>query len=487
MKTILQLIIIIGLAFLYSPTLSAQAHKHAEECGTVLTQKQVDYMNKTRKLRQKLDLDYYRNQKNMRYYIPIQAHIIREDDGTNGLAVSDLEDELEIVNDRYAPNNMVFYLCGPINYIDDSDLVTWNKGYSAENAAIAENSVANVINVYFADNVLGSCGYATFPGDSDSLVVMDNDCTTNTSTFAHELGHFFNLYHTHQGRSTSLGVWGKELADGSNCGANIGDELCDTPADPVLSGLVSTECAYLGTATDSLGTLYEPDASNIMSYSQKWCRTTFTEEQLDRILTSYLIDRSYLSADGCCPESYTLTDKHDNAVDSADVKYEVSDNITASNSIAYGADITFDAGSYVLFSEGFVAESGSILSAYIDGCGGTRMTNPIELVEKPEITSNFPNQKAGEQGIAAPQNIRNYPNPFTGSTTIEYTLSEAAPVNLEVYDMMGRQVAVLLQNTHQNSGTHQIRFDAHSLPASVYYYTIRVGHHTSTHKMLLTE
>lgn len=79
------------------------------------------------------------------------------------------------------------------------------------------------------------CGYAYLSGPNDR-VIMDNDCGDNTSTLAHELGHYFSLLHTH---STSNG---DELVDGSNC-LNAGDLFCDTPADPRLSSsIVNSLC-----------------------------------------------------------------------------------------------------------------------------------------------------------------------------------------------------------------------------------------------------
>ena len=119
---------------------------------------------------------------------------------------------------------------------------------------------------------------------------MDNSCALNGSTLTHELGHYFSLYHTHG--STNNGTT-TELVNGSNCTTN-GDELCDTPADPNLSGVVNLNCEYTDTITDFNGDVYMPDTSNIMSYSLKVCRNSLSSEQYNRINFSAIYDRGYL-------------------------------------------------------------------------------------------------------------------------------------------------------------------------------------------------
>jgi hypothetical protein len=77
-----------------------------------------------------------------------------------------------------------------------------------------------------------------------------------------------------------------------------------------------------------------------------------------------------------------------------------------------------------------------------------------------------------------------YPTPFNPSTNIRFTLSEASPVHLEVFDVLGRSVRVLAHGDFQ-AGTHAIRFDASSLPSGTYLYRLETPVGVAVGKMVL--
>jgi hypothetical protein len=81
---------------------------------------------------------------------------------------------------------------------------------------------------------------------------------------------------------------------------------------------------------------------------------------------------------------------------------------------------------------------------------------------------------------------QNYPNPFNPSTIVEYNIQEAGLVSLKVYDVLGKEVATLV-NEEKAVGNHNVTFDAGNLPSGVYFYTIRAGNFISTKKMMLAK
>ena len=81
--------------------------------------------------------------------------------------------------------------------------------------------------------------------------------------------------------------------------------------------------------------------------------------------------------------------------------------------------------------------------------------------------------------------IKNYPNPFNPTTQLEYGISEPGFISLKVYDMMGREVVTLVNET-KKAGSHSVRFDGSSLSSGIYYYTLSVnGIRMETKSMVL--
>ena len=114
----------------------------------------------------------------------------------------------------------------------------------------------------------------------------------------------------------------------------------------------------------------------------------------------------------------------------------------------------------------FVYEPGNAESAYI-----TADNLPTSI----ENNSNVP----GKFYLS-----ENYPNPFNPSTKISFTLPSATNVRLTVYNVLGQQVAELV-NQHMSAGTYTVNFDASSLASGMYLYRIEAGSFMQNKRMML--
>jgi hypothetical protein len=78
---------------------------------------------------------------------------------------------------------------------------------------------------------------------------------------------------------------------------------------------------------------------------------------------------------------------------------------------------------------------------------------------------------------------QNYPNPFNPATVITYQLPAASDVRLSVYDVLGREVAVLVSE-RRGAGVHKVGFDASGLSSGVYLYSLRAGDFMQTRRLI---
>ena len=82
--------------------------------------------------------------------------------------------------------------------------------------------------------------------------------------------------------------------------------------------------------------------------------------------------------------------------------------------------------------------------------------------------------------------LQNYPNPFNPTTVISYQLSVNGLVLLKVYDVLGNEIAVLV-NEEKQSGTYNVEFNAEGLSSGVYYYKLTAGNYIFTKKMMVVK
>jgi len=137
---------------------------------------------------------------------------------------------------------------------------------------------------------------------------------------------------------------------------------------------------------------------------------------------------------------------------------------------------------------------------FVEGHGTTTETHNYSFTDRnaqPGVTyyrlkqvdydGTFEYSPEVEVTIAAPLAFnleQNYPNPFNPSTNIAYSIPENGNVRLSVYNVVGEEVAVLVNET-KAAGNYTVEFNASNLPSGVYLYKLQAANSVQTRKMML--
>ena len=230
----------------------------------------------------------------VQYYVPLYMHILGDDADKGFYSANQLMADICQLNEQYAPVGFYFYLKG-FDYISNSawyDHATYGPG----STMMRQNNKPNAANIYVVANPAGNCGY--FSPGQDGIALGKNCMGNGTTTFAHELGHFFSLPHPFT-NVTGL----KEYVDGSNC-AIAGDLFCDTRADFLD---YRWPCPYTGNETDPRGQVYNPDETLYMSYALDKCANRFSLEQIDAVV--YNINSQRINLQGPAQDTMPVQTK----------------------------------------------------------------------------------------------------------------------------------------------------------------------------------
>jgi GEVED domain/Secretion system C-terminal sorting domain/Pregnancy-associated plasma protein-A len=305
-------------------------------------------------------------------YLAMKPHLIRRDDGTGALDLTELNDALAELNRQYLPMNVQFYFCGTApNYINNTAAYNWTFTSTDRDVMTAANNVNDAHNVYFSGSLGGAGGFSfgMTQGRTNNRTFVVNGQANDDKTLNHEIGHYFNLSHTFRNSASAI-ISERELVTrltpetgartSANC-ATEGDLICDTPADPydLAGGSSSTNCVYTGVVTDANGDAFTPSMTNIMNYY--FCDPyTFTTGQYAR-MTAALAVNNTPSADPM--NNYTL--------DCAETAQVAPSSITAvlvATAANLGATITWTHTSSV--ETGYIIERSTSASSGFIPIGG---------------------------------------------------------------------------------------------------------------------
>ena len=229
--------------------------------------------------------------------VPVKIHIVTDSNGSTSITLDEILEEIEEANSFLVNSFLEITVCDDVNYIANNTLYDFDTD---DQDLLYANNHSNIMNLYFVESIsfgsVNACGYTYLPGNTSQyydVIVMDNQCTNDpiSTTLIHEFGHHFNLLHTHGSSNNELT---DELVNGSNC-SYAGDYVCDTPADPQLSSsnVSSVNCMYTGAEIDAQGQFFDPDTSNIMSYSPNTCTDFISDGQFARMYAGFHTYKTY--------------------------------------------------------------------------------------------------------------------------------------------------------------------------------------------------
>ena len=410
--------------------------------------------------------------------VRVYFHILSDDDGTfQGALPAEVDKELDTMKSDFAGAGICFIYAG-LNYIANSLLNHINVDtHSDADDLFRAHNISGCLNIYYVYEIRGTnsasggnIGGITFDSPGTFCLVGNESLGGHTSS--HETGHCFGLFHTFAVKGLGL-----ENISGSNCGV-AGDLICDTEADPYAFKAANENCYsqndngfYTGTCEDPEGhSNYSPPYHNIMAYLRH-NPLSFTSAQLNAMLST--IENESDLQDIISQNDITIFPQTNNF---GFIYKSAINSITTVGEVNY-LNLT-EAGLFakkVILTAGFHAQpaTGHVqIKAY--ECSGSSA-----LIASGSSTSAVTKNEM-QKSIT---NLLVFPNPSTGTFTVQYSSKEKFTASVIVRNMMGVIVYTIPQK--QYYGSLQEKINISGKPKGIYMVEIVSGEKRITTKILI--
>ncbi len=436
-------------------------------------------------------------------YIPIQFHLIARNNGTGGIQLTDMLDQICRLNDQFGAFDIVFYQADAPNIIAN-DVIYDNHTLTSAQFTMRQRRNREAMNVWVVNEASPAGGLAVgtvlgyYDPQNDWIVIRKNQISGTNNTLAHEAGHFFSLFHPHLGWDSepySAELHGvqvgnrspsgrdTELMDRSNC-ETAGDMICDTDPDYNFA-LSFRDCIYNVEVQDPNGDLVDPDETLIMSYFNDACTSKFTETQVEMMIAD--VDspgRNFLRINDFAPlateitETISLVAPVESAVTSSFNKVELRWRAVA-GADTYLVEVDRSSGFNIDNLKFIVSNQTSLLlEDILDADRNYRWrVTPYNANYTCASSSETARFRTGiSTSVATITTVNNWtiqPNPIREATTLtlDVNAKTAFDADIKVFNLTGQLLQTQVA-TEFSSGNSKVQLDIRNLTKGIYFLTL---------------
>jgi hypothetical protein len=303
----------------------------------------------------------------------------------------------------------------------------------------------------------GTYGPYALSANLDKTVHTVPTYSQDVTIFAHEMGHNWSNYHTHD-----CG-WGTEANPRPNSGGGPID-CCGGASEPSCNGTcnvghpsgggtIMSYCHLVNGVGVNFNKGFHPVVRSLMQslYNSKTCTVTCPNS---------------------CPSDLTLSNE------TLSGTKEASNSITTSGTVSIGEETTLSAPTVTLNS-GFTCAAGKSLTINTTGC-------TAEALAATYIPKALKNVLENEEikATKTTNSLRISPNPFRKRTTISYEVAQEGPISLAIFDNRGRLVKQLIK-TVAAAGVYTVDYQEDALEEGLFYIVFRTATGISSEKIIM--
>ena len=443
------------------------------------------------------------NSRNAITYIPIQFHLITRNNGTGGIQVTNMLDQLCRLNEQFGAFDIIFYQADEPNVIAN-DVIYDNHTLTSGQFTMRQRRNREALNIWVTNDASPAGGpeigtvLGYFDPTNDWVVIRKNQISGSNNTLAHEVGHFFSLFHPHLGWDSepysiqthgmqvgtkSPGGRDTELMDKSNC-ETAGDMICDTDPDYNFA-LTWNDCTFNVDVQDPNGDLVDPDETLLMSYFSDECTSKFTETQVEMMIADVASPgRNFLRRGDYTPiateitETPTLISPIESVVTSSYNKVELKWQPVA-GADTYLVEVDRSSGFNIDNFKFVVSNATSlVLEDLLDADRNYRWrVRPYNASYTCTTSSETARFRTGiSTSVATIGTVDNWsilPNPIKEATslTIDVTAKTSFAANIKIFNLTG-QLIQAQPNVNFVAGNSKVSLEIEDLIKGIYFLTL---------------